>query len=83
MGLGDMTSMVRRMTRLAESIKLPTRRRHTRTTSSPNPAGPVLVRGRGLRRRRPRSPLSSPLPWVVYLLLGFALTSLAFRFLLP
>jgi hypothetical protein len=81
-GFGDTSAFARRITRLAESIKLPRRRRHVRTASGSLPAGPALVRGRGLARRRPRSPLSYLLAGLVYLLLGAAAT-LALTRLLP
>ena len=66
----------RRITRLAESIKLPERRRRrARPSTEASPAKPVLVCGRGLERRRPRGPLSSALAWLLGLLL---LAGLAF-----
>jgi hypothetical protein len=52
-----------------------------RTVSGSKPAGPVLVRGRGLARRRPRSPLSSLLAGLAYLLLGAAATLAVMRLL--
>jgi hypothetical protein len=82
MGHIDAGAFARRITRLAESIKLPGRRRHARTASGAVPAGPALARGRGLARRRPRSPLPSLLAGLVYLLLGAAAT-LALMRLLP
>jgi hypothetical protein len=66
--------MVRRVTKSAEAIKLPSRRKHRSTTHGSAPAGPVLIPGRGLARRHPRGPLSSVLPWVLYLLLGAAIS---------
>jgi hypothetical protein len=50
--------MARRITESADRIKLPSRRRPV-LSSARDPTKPVLVRGRGLARRRPRSPLSS------------------------
>jgi len=52
--LGGFQDFARRLTRSADAIKLPPRRRHQPASSAPDPAAPVLVRGRGLARRRLR-----------------------------
>lgn len=80
-GFGDISGHARRITRLADSIRLPGRRSHVRTASGSLPAGPALVRGRGIARRRPRSPLSSLLAGLVYLLLAAAATLAVMRLL--
>jgi hypothetical protein len=80
-GWSDYGAHVRRITRLADSIRLPKRRRGPTTATGPCRVGAVLVRGRGLRRRRPRSPLPSLLAGLVYLLLGVAATLAVMRLL--
>ena len=72
---GGYDRMARRITQAAESIPLPRRRRAPARVTAADPRAPVLVRGRGLERRRTRSPLSSPLAWLLGLLL---LAGLAF-----
>jgi hypothetical protein len=46
------------VSKVRERVRFPEPRRPTRT-SPVDPTKPVLVRGRSLGRRRPRSPLSS------------------------
>ncbi|HEX5136518.1 MAG TPA: hypothetical protein VFY93_06080 [Planctomycetota bacterium] len=56
--LGAFQDFARRLTRSANAIKLPShRRRHAMGTTHVPAAGPVLVRGRGIARRR-RRPLA-------------------------
>jgi len=51
-GIGGFQDFARRLTRSADAIRLPKRHRAKGTMTGPA-TGPVLVRGRGLARRRP------------------------------
>jgi hypothetical protein len=64
---GGYDRMARRITDSAERIRLPRRRRTPGRVSMADPLAPVLVRGRGLGRRRPQSPRSSPFVWLLVL----------------
>lgn len=64
-----------RIARLADSIDMPARLRHRGGASAA--LGPSLVAGRGIEKRRPRSPLSSLLWRVAYLILGAGIALLA------
>ena len=65
-----------RITKLAESIDLPVHRWRVRTGAPAR--GPVLIAGRGLEKRHPRSSLFSFLRRAAYLLLGVGITILAY-----
>jgi len=64
-----------RITKLAESIDLPV---HRPVRTGAPASGPVLVAGRGLEKRHPRSFLLSLLKGAAYLVLGTVLTLLAY-----
>lgn len=69
---------VRRVTNLADRMyRLPSKRR-PRAGARERPAGPRLVRGRGLARRRKRARLG---PVLVYLGIAAGLTIILFKYL--
>jgi hypothetical protein len=69
--------IVQRVTRMADRLYRLPKKRRLPPGKGEKPAGPKLVRGRGLARRRPRSRLGSI---VVYLVLAAGVTILLFKY---
>jgi hypothetical protein len=72
--LASTVAMAQRVARLADSIRLPRRRRRPR--GDERPVGPKLVRGRGFGRRQRRPLVHVLLAALVYLLLVAGLVAL-------
>ncbi len=81
MHFGHIGAWARKMTRLADSMRLPEPTRRGRVVADQAPAGPTLVRGRGLARRRPRPFLGGVLRALLFLLLALGVVVVAVRWL--
>ena len=67
----------RRIQRASRRVNARLREKRKRRKGSGRPVGPRLVRGRGLRLRRPKSGIET----LVYLLVAAGLTIIAFKYI--